>query len=56
MAKEMKMRKLQHKVTVSHTQQQHHVEKVKEMQNEAERVTGIIKRVNEKVHQGAGSL
>ena len=53
MAKETKMRKLQHKVIVSHTQQKHHVEKVKEMQDEAKSVTGIIKPVNEKVHEGA---
>ena len=50
MAKEKKGGKFQQQVTVLCTQQQHRVEKVEELQAEAEKVTGIIQLVHKKVH------
>ena len=46
MAKATEMSKLQQQVIVLRTQQQHHLEKVEEMQDEAKRVTGIIQPVH----------
>ena len=49
MAKAMEMRKLQQQITVLRTQLGHHEEKVEELQDEVERVTGITHHVNQKV-------
>ena len=56
MAKAAEMKKLQQHVTVMHTQQRHHVDKVEELHAKAERVTNIIHPMHQKVREVATSV
>ena len=56
MGKEMEMRKLQQQMTLLRTKQQQREEKVEELQVEAEKVTGIIQPVHQKVHEVVASI